>query len=150
MKLNCSLNVHCGRLGHSRDMSVVEIWHPASTGEMFVEQTEKCWRFVLLAAEARSPLGAVCRQMISGPQPVSSNEALQLSVWEEPMLTANPVACTEATHKPILQGVDKETTLTPKCAPAQDGHHNLLGLEILNKAAPASCLQGLTAEGRRK
>lgn len=77
MKLNCSLNVHCGRLGHSRDMPVVEVWHPASTGEMFVEQTEKCWRFVL-AAEARSPLGAVCRQMISGPLPVSSNEALQL------------------------------------------------------------------------
>lgn len=66
------------------------------------------------------------------------------------MLTASPVACTEAAHKPVPQGVDKETTLTPHSAPAQNGHHNLLGLEILNKAAPASCLQGLTAEGRRK
>lgn len=66
------------------------------------------------------------------------------------MLTANPVASTEAAHKPGPQGVDKETTLTPHSAPARDGHHNLLGLEILNKAAPASSLQGLTAEGRRK
>lgn len=79
MKLNCSLNVHCCGLGHSRDMSVVEVWPLVSTREMFVEQTEKCWRFVLLAAEASSPLGAVCRQMISGLLPVSSNEALQLS-----------------------------------------------------------------------
>lgn len=79
MKSNCSLNVHCGSLGHSGDKPVIEVWRLASTGEMFVEQTEKCWRFVLLAEEASSPLGAVCRQMISGLPPVSSNEALQLS-----------------------------------------------------------------------
>lgn len=36
MEPNCSLNVHCGRLSHSRDMPVVEAWHLASTGEMFV------------------------------------------------------------------------------------------------------------------
>lgn len=36
MKSNCSLNVHCGRL-HSRDMPVVEVWHLASTVEMFVQ-----------------------------------------------------------------------------------------------------------------
>ena len=64
------------------------------------------------------------------------------------MLTATPVASTEAAHKPAPQGVDKGTTLTPHSAP--DSHRNLLGLEILNQAAPASCLQGLTAEGRRK
>lgn len=66
------------------------------------------------------------------------------------MLAANPVACTEAAHKPVPQGVDKEITLTHHSVPAQDGHHNLLGLEILSKVAPASCLQGLTAERRRK
>lgn len=66
------------------------------------------------------------------------------------MLTANPVACTEAAHKPIPQGMDKETTLTHHSTPAQNGHYNLLGLEILNKVAPASCLQGLPAERRRK
>lgn len=38
MKPNCSLNVHGGRLSHSRDMPVAEVWHLASTGEMFVER----------------------------------------------------------------------------------------------------------------
>lgn len=43
------------------------------------------------------------------------------------MLTAIPVACTEAGRRLVPQGVDEETT--PHPTPPQHSHCNLLGLD---------------------
>lgn len=91
--------------------------------------------------------------MISGLPPPSSNEALQLQtprVWEEATLSANPEACTEAAHKACPRGRGQGVHPHAHHTPTQESFHNLLGLDILSKIAPASCSWGLTGEGRRK